>query len=303
MLEDLDAAEEIAHRCEGLLLAADAKGRLPTPVEDLISAANLQQPDESLLSESAIREAPAHVRAAMRKVRHKVAALIDRKAREIHVSPDIQNAGQRRFKQAHEIAHGIFPWQQELAYADDRSTLAWSTNKLFEREANQGGAELLFQRALFRSMAADYAIGFGTIIDLANRFGTSYHAAFRRYVEAHRRPLAGVVLDTSPCERDPLAYRRHEAIHSPAWAERYESPAGWPPVLRREVFGFVDDIVDLSGDAPLGSRLDYPDLDNEPTGLQVELWSNTYHVFALIWLPRRERLKRRRIITPSELAS
>lgn len=33
------------------------------------------------------------------------------------------------------------------------------------------------------------------------------------------------------------------------------------------------------------------------TGLNVEMWSNTYRVFVLIWKPRRERLKRKRVIT------
>lgn len=69
----------------------------------------------------------------------------------------------------------------------------------FERQANFGAAELLFQNTPFDEMAADYEIGIAAIVDLANTLGASYHAASRRYVEGHRVAVAGLVLETSPC--------------------------------------------------------------------------------------------------------
>ena len=47
-LEDLDSGEGIAAATTRLLQEADARGRLPTPVEDIIAAAKLEQPAESL---------------------------------------------------------------------------------------------------------------------------------------------------------------------------------------------------------------------------------------------------------------
>lgn len=44
-----------------------------------------------------------------------------------------------------------------------------------------------------------------------------------------------------------------------------------------------------------------PDLRNEMVPLRVELYSNQHNIFALIWKPRREALKRRRIIVPTSI--
>ena len=300
MLRDLQAKAEIAKEVERLLRVADVNGALPTPIEDLIAAAELHQPKQSLLSESAIGQAPAHLRAAMAKLRRKVDALLDRRALEIHISPEIQLEGQRRFKQAHEISHHILPWQEELAYADDSSTLSWQTRQQFEQEANQAGAELLFQRKLFRSMASDYEIGFGAITELARLFGASYHATFRRYVETHRRPMVGLVLEASPCQLEPLAHRRREALHSRAWSKRYGPSGAWPRVLASPPYNFVEGIRRVDGLVPPRCNLSHPDLDDEINELSVELFSNSYRVFALIWAPKRERLKRKRLVVVGE---
>lgn len=268
---------------------------------DIISAAKLVEPSESLLSESALHGIPDYLAAKMRKLRSKAHALLDRKAREIHINPDIEHDGQRRFKRCHEVTHDLLPWQQDTAYADDNFTLSWTTRVLFEQEANQGGAELLFQRELFGSMAADYKIGFGAVLDLADMFGASYHASFRRYVETHRAPMAGVVLEKSPCQSSPLGYRRKEAVNSLSWVERYERPEIWPKLICATPFEFVTDISRLA-ERVHASQLAYPDLNNEQTTLEVEMWSNTYRVFVLIWVPQRQRLKRTRIIVPREAA-
>jgi Zn-dependent peptidase ImmA (M78 family) len=300
VLEDLASGSEIASATERLLRHAEADGRLPTPVEDLVTAAELRQPEESVLSDSAISQAPAHLRKAMAKLRRKVSAVLDRRAKEIHISPEIQHEGRRRFKQVHEISHHILPWQSELAYADDCTTLSWSTRSQFEREANQGGAELLFQRRLFTEMAAQYKIGFGAIVDLANQFGSSYHAAFRRFIETHRRPMAGFVLESSPCRIEPsVGYKRREAINSKAWPARFDPAVRWPRILHAPPYDFVKEIPRVNGFVPPRVQLSYPDLNGEIADLNVELFSNTYDIFALIWVPQRERLKRERVIVES----
>ena len=50
------------------------------------------------------------------------------------------------------------------------------------------------------------------------------------------------------------------------------------------------------GVGPPVGEWQYPDLNNEITTLKVEAMSNSYRTFVLVWLPRREVLKRRRII-------
>lgn len=214
MLDNLDSGPDIVRLTAGLLQRAEARDRLPTPVEDIIEAAGLTEPEESVLADDLIEEAPPHLASRIKRLKFKVQALVDRRAKEVHVCPDMNHDGQRRFKQLHEVTHELLPWQDETAYADDSMTLSWATRRRFEQEANQGGAELLFQRTLFEMMAADYEIGFPAILDLADKFGASYHASFRRYVETHRQPMAGLVVERSPCATDPLAYKRKEAVCS-----------------------------------------------------------------------------------------
>ncbi len=61
MLEHLESAEDIAKATELLLAKADARGRLPTPVDYIVAAAGLAEPEESVLSGSVISRAPEYL--------------------------------------------------------------------------------------------------------------------------------------------------------------------------------------------------------------------------------------------------
>lgn len=300
MLEDLDSHKDIARRTDRLLREASAYGRLPTPVEDILAAAELEEAPDTFLTERSIARMPAHMRGILRRVSGKVHAALDRKARVVHINPAMDLRGQKAFKRLHETAHDLFPWQHisdgKIGFADNEMTLSLRTTILFEREANQGAAELLFQRERFAEIAADYAIGCATVIELADRFGASRHATFRRYVETHRRAVAGVVLGPRPCQREPLTFQRREAVCSAAWRERFEDPAAWPAVLRAQPYSFVEQARACGAFGPPMGEWTHIDLNNEPITLKVDAMSNSYRTFVLVWQPRRERLKRRRVI-------
>ena len=100
--------------------------------------------------------------------------MLDRRERLVDVNPSIQQESRRRFRALHEVGHDILPSQQAPAYADNARTLSWLITVKRERDANQTAAELLFQRDRFRRIAADYAVGMATVVELADRFGASY---------------------------------------------------------------------------------------------------------------------------------
>ena len=53
--------------------------------------------------------------------------------------------------------------------------------------------------------------------------------------------------------------------------------------------------------SPVGGEWSHSDLEGEQATLNYELFSNSYRTFALIWVPQREWLKRRRrLIVPSQ---
>jgi hypothetical protein len=304
MLSDLDSGNKIAAATDQLLRAASAYGRFPTPVEDLIGAAKLTQPEQSLLSDSLINSAPKHIREALTSIRLKVRALLDRKAREIHLHPEVERSGQKAFKQLHEVGHDILPWQRELAYADDDSTLSWSTDRLFEQEANQAAAELLFQRETFTRVANDYEIGIASIIDLSQKFGSSIHAAFRRYIEVNGNSVAGLTLETSPVHLAPLTYQRKEVVHSDKFNVEVATKAYWPRMLKMPHFTFLP-LVKMASTKIVETEIDLPAINGctEPRRTKAEVFSNSFNVFVLIWVPKRQWLKQRRVLVSADLSS
>src|SRR4051812_29354601 len=166
-LPDLTPVAEMSHEpaspetirvhTEKLLRRADAIDRWPTPVADILEASKLEEVDESPFSASVLGRAPEHLRHAVRLLKTgKVRAILDRRARVMHVDPSIDNEARRHFVALHEVTHDLLPWQRELGYADDDMTLSDNVNRTFEREANQGAAEMFFQGTRFTKMAANY---------------------------------------------------------------------------------------------------------------------------------------------------
>ncbi len=94
----------------------------------------------------------------------------------------------------------------------------------------------------------------------------------------------------------PLAFRRYEAFCSETWTRRFEHPLLWPTVLSAEPFTFVEQArACASVGLPQGTWR-HIDLNNEAATLRVDAMSNTYRTFVLVWLPRREVFKRRRVL-------
>lgn len=282
-----------------LLKRAETKGKFPTRVDDIIAAAGLVEPRESMLSNLVIADAPFHLKRRMLRLSGRVRAVLDRKAREIHIDPGISNRGRLAFHKLHEVTHDILPWQRALGYADDDATLAPSVKQLFEREASIGASNLLFQHEYFDDLSHQYSTGQASILELAQMVGASGHATFRRFVNVRNGVIAGIVMDLSPCSRDPITYNHHEVVTSKKWDEQFGA-AFLPTKLRSQPYSFLNSAEQArtSGEAV---RTDFalPDLRNEMTELNAELYSNGYCLFVLVWKDHREILRRRRIIVPT----
>jgi IrrE N-terminal-like domain len=294
MAQEVPGVGDIRKEAQRLLRRAEVNGELPTPVDRLVEAAGLSQPKRSMFADLVLNEAPERLRRPMRRLKLKVRALLDRQEREIHLDPSMDHPGQRAFKTLHEVTHDILPWQRELGYADDDASMSPSTQKLFEWQANVGGAELLFQRDLFADMAHDSTIGLATAFDLAETFGGSRRAGLHRYAETHRGQVAAVVLDISPVEAGALAYRRREVVLSKAFATQFGGAISWPRVLRSPPYTFLLEAENARrGSGSVTAEMLLPDRNNECQQLDVEIASNSYNLLVLISRPRRERGKRK----------
>lgn len=290
MLSDRDH-RKIRGRTERLLHDADADGRWPTRVDDLVAAADLTEPEESPLDSSVLARAPRYLRKAVELINSgKIRAILDRRERTVHLDPSISNDGRRSFLRLHEVSHDILEWQRDPAFADDDGTLSPQTDRRFEREANQGAAELLFQGDRFAALTREYRIGMAAVSELSAIVGSSLRATLRRYAESHDGAVCAIAVEPSPRSRAPLRYKRWEVSQSEAWGERFGST--WPPHLSVDCFPFLNT---LTGEE-LGSETlwPFPDLNLEMVEVRAEAVATPYAGLLLLWVPRRETFKRRR---------
>lgn len=293
MLRDLGNGDEVVRASQRLLKLAEVGDRLPTPVDDLIEAAGLHRGSDDLFADDTIDEAPHHLREAIRGLRGKVHAALDRKRRAVYVDPSINHDGRRAFRALHEVGHDILPSQNAPAHGDDAYTLSWLTKVQWERDSNQVAAELLFQRDRFTHMAAEYETGLAAMVQLTQSFGGSLQAGHRRYVEFHRDAVAGIVLDVSPQGRGPEAYRRYEAVCSPGWEARFGRTDWWPSVLEAQAFGFVAGATRANVGPQIEWEGKWPDVENMMASVRAEIMSTSYRLLVLLWAPQRTLFKRR----------
>lgn len=279
--DNLARVREIA---AALLRSADADERLPTPVDDLISAAGLVETGEYVLSESRIRQAPRELRQLLRAAGRKVRGILDRRERIVHVNPDLHVQAQRQFVRCHETMHDLLPWQRDLLILGDTSkTLSAEIEFMFEREANQGAAELLFQIDLLRRIARDYRTDIATPIELAQMFGASIHSTFRRWIESHRADACGLVLDPKPVSEVPLVFRRFELIESAGWRQ-HMGIRRFPKLLRATDYPFLSRVHSPAVGAQEDS-LDLVDARGSAVDLRVQWFNNHYRMFVLLFRP------------------
>jgi len=67
------------------------------------------------------------------------------------------------------------------------------------------------------------------------------------------------VLGHPACGRDPLTFRRREAICSKVWRERFEDPALWPRTLTAQPFAVVEQARACAAfGPPVGGRAFFP---------------------------------------------
>jgi Zn-dependent peptidase ImmA (M78 family) len=114
-----------------------------------------------------------------------------------------RSAQRRRFSIGHELGHFLLPFHKPqpghpFEYSLEDLHLLYSREKdrrkRIEAEANRFAAALLMPPARVRKGMASSQPDLGDIIRLATEFGVSKEAMARTYVEAHREPVAVIIL-------------------------------------------------------------------------------------------------------------
>lgn len=189
-----------------LLRKASALGRFPTPVNDLMAAAELTVVNDEVLNEGFLRHVMRKAKVGLDTVRSafsKVLGLFD--AGERLVLLDLALPVPRvPFIKLHEAGHGTLPHQNRVYrfIHDCEKTLDPEITDLFEREANVFASEVLFQGDVFSKEAHGQNFGIKVPMDLAKKFGASNYSTFRRYVMTNPQACCVVVLEPLVFDKD-----------------------------------------------------------------------------------------------------
>src|SRR5207247_249750 len=161
-----------------LLTKAGAYGRFPTPIDDILDAAQLVV-EKTVSLEVQRQTIIASLGASLEKRARplisglkKVLGLLHIPSGEIFLD-QLQHAKKQTWIKLHEAGHGCLPHQRRMyqLVEDGEYELNPETEELFEREANNFAAESLYQLDTYEKVAADYVVSIKTPMDLSKMFG------------------------------------------------------------------------------------------------------------------------------------
>lgn len=216
----------IRREAERALREAGALGVFPTPVEQIMSVANVEEVKEDLLSPGLLAKIRAGAEMAgglLKRAVSKIMGLFHASAGLVYLDQSLIEV-KKRFVRLHESAHGFLPWQRPL-YAvveDCDKSLDPDAADLFDREANVFASEVLFQLDAFRDMAESRTFEVWTPVRLAKEFNASIYASIRQYVSKNHRACAVVVLDMPGLiAGDGFRANLRRVVQSPAFTQTF----------------------------------------------------------------------------------
>lgn len=291
----LDPSElrAVEARARALLDRAGVWSRFPTPISDILDAANLRVESKSLrdaeglmayLAGKAAHAAStaAQTLTAVKSALAKVFGVYDPGDGIIHID-DTVTGSKQTFLKLHETGHHELPAHRKIFrfFQDCEKTLSPEVADQFEREANNFARFALFQGDAYATMAADSALAIKTPMRLASKFGASIYASAREFARTNHRDCLVIVLNS-------LEYC--EGVGARAEVRRIE-----PSPSFRAKFPIPDDEW-ITLDHPLGrmlprhgrrmikpTSLAMRDLSGERHECVVESFDTTHNIIILLY--------------------
>lgn len=175
------------------LSKSNSFGVFPTPVDKILTFADLKVNsgvDLSQIPKNFLAKSGLWLDRGIAKIR----GALDRREKVIYLDLR-QSDSKKRFVKLHEAGHELCSWQGRLHdFLDTDETLDHDTKELFEAEANFFASASLFQLDVFNDRMAELPLELASVIQLSKTFGSSIHAALRRYVEKSFKRCALLVL-------------------------------------------------------------------------------------------------------------
>jgi len=282
---DPDSLRAVEDRARKLLDRSSAWERFPTPIEDILEAAQLQVAPSSAFDParilSYIRKKTADAAKYLKSALSKVFGIYDADEYIIHIDDTVVETKQN-FLKLHETGHHEMPTHRKLYrfFQECEKTLAPEIADLFEREANNFARFALFQGDCYARLAADCEMSIKTPMKLAKKFGASVYASAREFARKNHRECVVYVLE-------PVEYV--EGAGAQASVRRIE-----PSPSFEKQFGRPQDSV-ITMDHALGQVLPLVRRMTSPTTLSMtdrngvdhecvaEAFKTAWNVFVLLY--------------------
>lgn len=202
------------------------------------------------------------------------------------VATDVSlNEPRTKFSVLHEVGHYILPGHQNALYVCDKQGMSYGTHLLFEQEANQVAADLLFLGDRFDQESNSRPISAATVRTLAFQFGASFEATARRIAERSYRDCMLVCFsNTSSAIIDApgnLQWHVYYCIPSASFANKFfqKLHSGGVPENVWANLSVPGRDIDLS-EAVRVAIACRPNM--QPTEFNAEFFYNRYHVFCFL---------------------
>lgn len=280
--EELRAVQGVARHA---LERASALGVFPTPIADILDAANIKVAPASAFDPRRIMEyligKAERTAAVIKSAISKVFGICDADACLIHIDHNVRESKQN-FLKLHEAGHIELPTHRKIfrIFQDCEKTLEPDSADLFEREANNFARFVLFQGDAYRDMAADHALAIKTPMKLAGKFGASIYASCREFARTHRRACAVYVLErVTHCAQLGFRAEVRRIEVSSSFAQQFGRPSD-TVITSRHSLGRV---------LPIGRRMtkatpiSITDRNGQAQECLAEAFDTTFNVLILLY--------------------
>lgn len=264
---------------------ASGWGIFPTPIPDILEAANLKIAPASAFDPRRIMEyligKAESAATALKSAISKVFGIYDADEFLIHIDHNVRESKQN-FLKLHEAGHHELPTHRKLfrIFQDCEKTLEPETADLFEREANNFARFVLFQGDGYRDVAADYKLEIKTPMKLAGKFGASIYASCREYARTHQRSCVVYVLEPIKyCDKTGARAEVRRIEASPSFQQQFGRPTEQVITLNHS----------LGRVLPVGRRMTRPttisitDRNGQAHECIAEAFDTTFNILILVY--------------------
>ena len=276
---------------------AGVMGILPTPVDQILAVAQVEEVTEDVLNEPFLVGLRRKAGKSLKQAVSKVMGVFDAVASLVFIDQLLVPV-KKRFVRLHEAAHGFLPWQRPMyrVVEDCDKSIDPEAAALFDREANVFASEVLFQNDTFQNLAADRPFEIWTPIRLARKFDASLYSSIRQYVSKSHYTCVVLVLNP-PDFKAEVGFKAtlRRVVSSTTFARMFDNHR-WPQ------FYTPDDQIGRL--VPIGNRkssgkqeIVLTDTNGDRHDCIAESFTQTHQVFVLIHVVNS--LARSKIIIPS----